>query len=170
MFGGFWLGDSVGRTRGGGLGSGTAPQLRGVDYGEAVNTLVIVLRRGCRPCVESVPMLQRIRERRDVGDSTVAIVFASRDHESDFRAFLGEHGLLPAATVRLGPHQWPEVGTTPSFLQVDSLGMVRRAWIGVDESMEGDILEQFGLTDEAIGRKRAEANVAKDDLPVIAPK
>lgn len=156
--GAFLLGESIGRSqRSGGVGS--APELIGVDYGASVNTLVVILRKGCTLCEEIVPVLRRIRERRDATDPSVAIVYASRDNRSDFERFLEQHRLLPSPVVQLRPNQWPEVHSTPSALQVDSLGMVRRAWISMDSSVETDVLEHLGLTDEAIERKRKRVQV-----------
>lgn len=105
-------------------------RLDGWDWGAHEQTLVLVLKKGCHFCEDSMPFYQRLLAAHKQDSSSTAVVAAFPDAADVVKEVVQSQGLdLPAlAEVRL---EDLKASGTPTLLFVDQRGTVLKAWIGM---------------------------------------
>jgi hypothetical protein len=114
--------------------------LQGVDFAGADRTLLLVVRRGCRFCDESMPFYQRLSASPQLADRTRLVIVAP-DDEGVTREELAKHDVKVHQIVRaaLGGLK---VRGTPTAIMVSREGVVQRIWTGLlREREEADLLQ-----------------------------
>ncbi len=108
-----------------------------VDFAAAERTAVVVVRRDCPACNESLPFYRRLTYREADG---VKIVFAGPENEEDLRTYLASHGVEPDSVVSTGFSDRTPFSATPTLVVADGTGVVRHAWVGLlDAHAEGEV-------------------------------
>lgn len=104
--------------------------LAGWDWGTNDRTLVLVLRKGCHFCEDSVPFYQRLVAKQQQDGSKAAIVAVFPDG-ADAAQEVVRSEALGVRTVAGVPVEKLKVPGTPTLLLVDRKGTVLNAWIGM---------------------------------------
>ena len=104
--------------------------LDGWDWSAHDRTLMLVLRKGCHFCEDSVPFYQRLVATQREDGSTAALIAVFPDSEDAAKEVIRSQGLeiraLPGVSL-----EGLKVSGTPTLLLVDKSGTVLNAWIGV---------------------------------------
>lgn len=110
--------------------AGTQLAITGVDWSRSDRTLVLVLRKGCRYCEESLPFYRQLAgmQRRGEVDGRIIAVFPN--DANSVREFVQSSG-LSIATVSGVPLDSVHVEGTPTAILVDGRGRVLKSWVGV---------------------------------------
>lgn len=109
-----------------------------VDFAAAERTAVVVVRRDCPACNESLPFYRRLTDRHAAG---VGIVFAGPENEDDLQTYLVSHGVEPDSVVSTGFSDTTPFSATPTLVVADHTGVVKHAWVGLlDTQAESEIL------------------------------
>lgn len=104
--------------------------LDGWDWGAHDRTLLLVLRKGCHFCEDSVPFYQRLVAQQQQDRSNTAIVAAFPDTADAAKEVVQSERLGIQALAGV-PLRRLKVSGTPTLLLVDNRGTVLSAWIGV---------------------------------------
>ncbi len=102
--------------------------LTGVNWQRNERTLVLVLQKGCRFCIESAPFYQRlVREAEQSGRVHLMAVLPQASNEAaEYLRGIGV-SILDVHQAKPGLMR---VHGTPTLLLVGSTGLVERVWIG----------------------------------------
>src|SRR5579884_166398 len=110
----------------------TAPQLASTfSWNRYNSTFVIALRHSCPYCVKSLPFYVRLQAAAATSARRTGIVFVTADDRRTVDQFLASGGITGAQiqsninTATFG------VDATPTILQVDSDGHLKRSWVGI---------------------------------------
>lgn len=106
------------------------PRIDGWDWGAHDRTLVLVLRKGCHFCEDSMPFYQRLVVKQKEDGSTSAIVAFFPDPADAAKEAVRSEG-LEVKTLGGVPLKELKVEGTPSLLLVNNTGTVLKAWMGV---------------------------------------
>jgi len=105
------------------------PPLRGVQFGGADRTMLVVASPTCRYCVASIPFYRRLLERA-TADGAVAIAFVHPlGLEDGFQKLLAGSGLGKALRIGVDLQQLG-VNQTPTLILVDRFGRASRIRTG----------------------------------------
>jgi thioredoxin-related protein len=104
--------------------------LDGWDWGAHDQTLVLVLRKGCHFCEDSVPFYQRLSTHQQQGGPNSNIVAVFPDTADTVKEVVQSEGLRIHALSGV-PLERLKIDATPTLLLVDSSGTVLKAWIGM---------------------------------------
>jgi hypothetical protein len=104
--------------------------LGGWNWGEHDQTLVLVLRKGCHFCEDSVPFYQRLTSQHGERDSNTAIVAVFPDSVDTVKGLVQSEELRVRVLAGV-PLEVLKASGTPTLLLVDRTGTVLKAWIGV---------------------------------------
>lgn len=119
---------------------GDAISLRGVEFATSEHTLVLVIRKGCRFCEESMPFYQRLGDDASLA-ARVRIVVVAPDDEATSRAELARNRVRVDQIVQLQLNLL-KVRGTPTAVLVGRTGVVERAWTGrLDNPGEQELIE-----------------------------
>jgi thioredoxin-related protein len=104
-------------------------RLEGWDWGAHDRTLVLVLRKGCHFCEDSIPFYQRLAGNQEQG-STTATIAVFPDAADAVKEIVKKEGLdvQPLVGVTLDRLN---VSATPTLLLVDKSGTVLNIWVGM---------------------------------------
>ena len=101
--------------------------ITGIDWRAAPSTVVLVFRRDCGFCVQSVPFYQELsRTASEMGVQLVALFPPPVD---DASRFLESEGVHPSVVRPLTDAQ-PRLTKSPMLLLVNQSGTVDRVWAG----------------------------------------
>ncbi len=106
------------------------PHLEGWDWSAHDRTLVLVLKKGCHFCEDSLPFYQRLATKHHEEQSRTAIVALFPDPTGPVEELVQLEGLGVGALPGV-PLESLKVSGTPSLLLVDGSGTVLNAWIGM---------------------------------------
>jgi thioredoxin-related protein len=104
--------------------------LDGWDWGAHDRTLMLVLRKGCHFCEDSVPFYQRLVATQLQDGSTTALIAVYPDTEDAVKEVMKSEGLNVRGLAGV-PLEGLKVSGTPTLLLVDKSGRVLNTWIGV---------------------------------------
>ena len=108
-----------------------------VDFAAAEQTAVVVVRRDCPACNESLPFYRRLTDRDSAG---VGIVFAGPENQEDLRAYLTSHGVEPDSVISTGFSEGTPFSATPTLVVANQSGVVKHAWVGLlDTHAESEV-------------------------------
>ena len=114
-------------------------KLSGVDFRAAAQTLVLVVRKGCRFCDESMPFYKRLGDDGLIARTT-KLVLAAPDDEIVSREELAKEAVRVDQVVKVRPGEL-KVRGTPTAILVDQKGTVRQVLIGrLDESKQRELV------------------------------
>lgn len=107
---------------------GTTISIPNVDVSKKDQTLILVLKKGCKYCTESAPFYQRLfKEIEERGKTQLVIV--SPNEQQDAKSYLAGLGLNPSLIVQVSLNSI-QVKGTPTLLLVDNKGKLTSQWVG----------------------------------------
>jgi hypothetical protein len=118
----------------------TLPPPSGYNWGSRPETLVLVIRKGCKYCEASLPFYTRLGE-LEKGNSLRAHVLAVMpdDKESGTRALQSAGSAFDSIFNQ--PLDSMKVSATPTLLLLDSRGRVMKSWVGqLGPGQEEDVI------------------------------
>jgi hypothetical protein len=102
--------------------------LSGVDWSKHDQTLLVILRKGCRFCDESAPFYQRLT--KEIPNQTKTYLIAILPGNSDDNNQYLKEKMVPIQDVKQGSAEAIGVPGTPALVLVDNTGTVVEQWIG----------------------------------------
>jgi len=118
---------------------GESIKVAGVDFNAANQTLLLVVRKGCRFCEESMPFYKQLGDDRAIAKTT-KLVIAAPDEENVSRDELAKQGVRVDQIVKVKGGQL-KVRGTPTAILVDRKGTVREVLIGrLDETKQRELV------------------------------
>jgi peroxiredoxin len=106
---------------------GARISIRGVDWSQSKQNLVLALSTGCHFCSESAGFYRRlVPSAKNNGVRVLAVLPQST---SDSRSYLERLGVTVSEVVQ-SPLSAVEASGTPTILLVDGDGKIRKAWVG----------------------------------------
>ena len=122
--------------------AGETIALAGVNWQRNERTLILILQKGCRFCLESAPFYQRLV--REVGQSGRVHLMAVLPQASDEATeYLSEIG-VPILDVHQAKPGLMRVHGTPTLLLVGRTGLVEKVWTGkLSTEKESQVLQSF---------------------------
>jgi hypothetical protein len=106
-------------------------RLDGWDWGAHDRTLILVLKKGCHFCEDSVPFYQRLlAAHKQDSYSTTALLAAFPDDAEVVKQVVQSQALDIPALAEV-PLEDLKASGTPTLLLVDKRGTVLKAWIGM---------------------------------------
>jgi hypothetical protein len=116
----------------------------GVDFRDARETLLMVLREDCRYCRDSMTFYQQLSSaQRDTRG--IRLVVVSTDAQGSMSAYLRSNAVQVDRVVTVAPGAL-KVSGTPCLLLVDSAGKVKKVWRGkLGATQEREVLAALGL-------------------------
>lgn len=108
--------------------AGTKVSLPGIDWAQNGQTLLLVLRKGCRYCAESAPFYQRLA-REAATKNGVHLVAVLPQEVNEGRQYLSGLG-VPIDEVRQAGLDTLQVRGTPTLILVSGKGEVIESWAG----------------------------------------
>ncbi len=113
--------------------------LAGVDFEAAEQTLLLVVRKGCRFCDESMPFYKQLGDDASIAKRT-RLVIAAPDEEQVSREELAKQAVRVDQVVKVSAGQL-KVRGTPTAILVDRSGAVRQVFIGrLDEAKQQELV------------------------------
>lgn len=113
-------------------------QLPGVDFSQANHTLVLVVKKGCRYCDESMPFYQKLGANESLAKRTRIVVVAP-DDTTVSREELRKYNVRVDQVVQATLAQIKVQGT-PTAIVADKAGVVRHVAIGrLEESRQEEL-------------------------------
>jgi len=103
---------------------------KGLDWNAHDRTLLMVLRKGCHYCEDSVPFYQRLVDKRKHDAADLAIVALFPDDAETARTVTKSES-LDVETLGGVPLQTLRVSGTPALILVDRSGIVLNTWVGM---------------------------------------
>ena len=79
----------------------TLSKSRGIDFGRAPRTLVVVLQQECSFCAEAMPFYRKLIESRKLHRTKLQIAVAAPQRNKDIAAYLAAQQVKPDATVNV---------------------------------------------------------------------
>ena len=111
----------------------------GVDFAQSSRTVVLVVRKGCRFCDESMPFYQRLGSNAAVS-SRSRIVIVAPDDEATTKEELAKYGVRVDQVVQLALSRL-KVRGTPTAVVVNRSGVVERVFTGkLEEDREQQLV------------------------------
>ena len=114
-----------------------APVISGISYREQSSSLVIFLSTMCHYCESSVPFYNRLTGLSSHRGLRLFAVFAQP--EDQVQSFRGRLGLLVDSVPGVNFSRI-RVGSTPTVLLIDRIGVIKRTWVGVSTQNEAEII------------------------------
>ncbi len=115
----------------------------GVDFSKAELTLIFALQRDCRYCQQSLPFYRRLVASSRQHSASVQFAVASPPEDSEIRAYLASHGIVPDVFVTLIASEVP-VRSTPTLFLSNQEGTLVGVWLGVlSEVQERELMAQL---------------------------
>jgi thioredoxin-related protein len=108
--------------------AGTKMSLPEVDWAQNGQTLLLVLKKGCRYCAESAPFYQRL-VREMAGQNKVRLVAVLPQEVSEGKKYLSSLD-VPIDEVRQAELETLNVQGTPTLILVNGKGEVMESWAG----------------------------------------
>ena len=114
-------------------------KVTGVDFRASAQTLVLVVRKGCRFCDESMPFYKQLGDDAAIA-KTSRLVIAAPDDEVVSREELAKQAVRVDQVVKVKGGEL-KVRGTPTAILVDRGGTVRQVLIGrLDETKQRDLV------------------------------
>lgn len=127
------------------------PEIEGLDFRKAQQTLLLVVASNCRFCVESMPFYRKLitavtarhRMHSNADASTglrdAQIVGLSTDESEVLRSYFDRHDVDPETLVSM-PRGLLKLEGTPTLILADSSGVIKDVWLGrLDARGEADV-------------------------------
>lgn len=109
--------------------TGEKVRLPGFNAGAAQSTLVLVLSRQCRYCLDDLPFYKQLSAvRRSSGDS-IHLLAVLPERTTSAREFLANAGIGADDVVSMSPRSLG-VQLLPTLLLVDGEGKLQQYWVG----------------------------------------
>jgi hypothetical protein len=108
--------------------------------------LVVAARSDCHFCADSLPFYHEVDRRRRVGPNPVPLFFVTSEPVEKLRAFRAEAGISPDGVISVH-FRAMGVTATPTFVVVDSAGIIKRAFYGKLSDEDGRGL--LGIVEKA---------------------
>ena len=106
---------------------GSSLTISDVDWRRSKQTLVVVLREGCRFCSDSAEFYRRLaKESRQTKTKLVTVLPGSIEASRRYLEGLS----VPISEVRQSPLSQINVRGTPTLLLVNDKGVVTKSWVG----------------------------------------
>lgn len=113
--------------------------LAGVDFRAAEQTLLLVVRKGCRYCDESMPFYKQLGDDAAIAKRT-RLVLAAPDDETVSREELAKQAVRVDQVVKVSAGQL-KIRGTPTAILIDRSGAVRQVFIGrLDEAKQQELV------------------------------
>jgi hypothetical protein len=113
--------------------------LTDIDFSSAGQTLLLVVRKGCRFCEESMPFYRRLGDDLTLG-RRARIVVVAPDDEAVSRAELQRYEVRADQVVRIGLDQL-KVRGTPTAIVVDRASVIRQVLTGrLEETQQRELI------------------------------
>ncbi len=116
------------------------PELAGYNWQSNPHSLLLVLRKGCHFCEESMPFyrtLYDLEKNNRLGAKMVA-VFPDRTKEVDDFLHAQNFSILGISQINVSSLK---VSGTPTLILVDQNGRVEKTWVGkLDSAGEGSVI------------------------------
>jgi thioredoxin-related protein len=126
-------------------------RLDGWDWAAHDRTLVMILRKGCHFCEDSVPFYQRLLAEQKRDGSSAAIVAAFPDAADAVKEVVQSERLGVQALAGV-PLERLKVSGTPTLLLVDRNGTVLNAWMGMlSPRQELEVMRATACPNESCG-------------------
>ena len=109
------------------------PALPGYNWGQHSKTLLLVIRKGCHFCEDSLPFYRELLQAERNGDSKVFLISVLPDGEIDATHML-QDAQLDVPVVASFPLQQLHISATPTVVLVDRNGRVEHAWVGEQQA------------------------------------
>jgi hypothetical protein len=103
-----------------------AESLPGFSYTDASATLVLHVKSTCAYCTESMDFYRRVRDAM-AGHRTLKFVVVGVEPKGTLQHYLDQHELRPDTVISAPDRRHP----TPTLMLVDTQGIVRDAWLGL---------------------------------------
>jgi hypothetical protein len=114
-------------------------KVAGVDFRASAQTLVLVVRKGCRFCDESMPFYKQLGDDAAIAKTT-RLVIAAPDDEVVSREELAKQAVRVDQVVKVKGGDL-KVRGTPTVIVVDRGGTVRQVLIGrLDETKQRELV------------------------------
>lgn len=121
---------------------GTKLSIRDVDWSKSQDTLLLVLREGCRYCAESAPFYQRLVAKAS-GNKDLRLIAVLPQNPGDARKYLDTLGVT-IAEVREATLSEIGVTGTPTLILLNNTGVVKTVWVGeLPADKEKEVLEKI---------------------------
>lgn len=122
---------------------GDTLKIPGENFSEHDQTLLIVLKEGCRYCAESAAFYRQIvRGNALVHNLHITVVLPSGDKKE----YLDELK-LPVSDVKHADLKTIKVGGTPALVLVDKHSTIQKVWMGkLPPSMEDEVKKTLGIS------------------------
>jgi hypothetical protein len=104
------------------------PGIPGINWASHRSTLLLIMRKGCHYCEDSVPFYQRLAESAKGGDTVVVALFP--DAQDVARQTLLSEG-LPFSVVGGVSLASLQISGTPTIILVGQSGRVAGSWVGM---------------------------------------
>jgi thioredoxin-related protein len=122
---------------------GTKVSLDGIDWARNGQTLLLVLRKGCRFCEESVPFYRRLATEATAGKTSTRIIAVLPQEVGESKQYLSSLN-APLNDVRQSALDVLGVQGTPTLILVNSQGQVTESWAGkLPPEQETAVLERI---------------------------
>ena len=105
------------------------PAIEGVSWGDHESALLLVMRKGCHFCEDSMPFYRRLAALRDGHQTGAYMVAAFPDSAEDARGVIEQEKLDIPYVANVAGSRVNATGT-PTLILVDRRGVVRQVWIG----------------------------------------
>ena len=123
--------------------AGTKVSLPEVDWAQNGQTLVLVLKKGCRYCAESAPFYQRL-VRETAAQKGVRLVAVLPEEVNEGKQYLSSLN-VPVDEVRQAELGALGVQGTPTLILVNGQGEVVESWVGkLPAAQETEVLRRIG--------------------------
>jgi len=119
----------------------TLPELKGYSWQSNPHTLVLVLRKGCHFCEESMPFYRALYDEEKDNGLTAKMIAVFPDLSEDVNRILLTQDLPIPGIPQIDPSSL-QVSGTPTLILVDGSGKVERTWVGeLDSAGEENVLK-----------------------------
>jgi thioredoxin-related protein len=134
---------------------GTKISLSGIDWAKNGQTLLLVLRKGCRFCEESAPFYRRLALEAATNKSRVRIVAVLPQEVDESKQYLSSLG-VPIDEVRQSALDVLGVQGTPTVILVNAQGEVQVSWAGkLPAAQETEVLNRIeNNSSTVVGKNR----------------
>jgi hypothetical protein len=127
------------------------PAIAGIDWKSNDRTLVLVLRKGCHYCEESMPFYRRLAQMNEGKKLKANLVAVFPDNHADVADMVKTQS-LSVETVPGVPLKSLRVPGTPTIILADSSGRVIQDWVGeLTDQQEKQLLDTLEKQNSAKG-------------------
>jgi thioredoxin-related protein len=125
------------------------PAIAGVDWKSGDRTLILVLRKGCHYCEESMPFYRRLAQMAEQKELKANLVAVFPDKSADVEDIVKAQN-LSVKTVPGVSLSSLKVPGTPTMILADGSGRVLQDWIGeLTEQQQKQVLDTLQKQDSA---------------------